>query len=405
MKQLVKSKAKGIKKDLIRFIKKLDDIKPGAAYVGELINLAGKEMKSLSFDDITIDRAGNLIGVVRGYEKKRSVLMLSHIDVEAPGRQRSRAPGSEGLTNFKAGIISSIYAAALIKNTMLPLGGDLIVSCVPRLQYCDSEIRYLFDGFSKKLKEQIKGIILCEPTDFDINIGNKGRMEYEIVIKGRLGRDFPEHRGVNMLGAAFPLINELEKVSKELPSDFNLGRSDLKIKDVRYSGYKPRSEMNEFRIVVDRKFIPEENEDFILNKARSIARIVYKQDPEVKVNALLAKQRIKTYTGLELASAKNLKPWSMESHQPFVLESLQSLVENGFKSKIGYWKKIITEGAYTYNQLGIPTIGFGAGSEDIPLSGKDLCGTGKIEKAAYGQALIVLRNIGMPTFGWSPNEI
>jgi hypothetical protein len=29
----------------------------------------------------------------------------------------------------------------------------------------------------------------------------------------------------------------------------------------------------------------------------------------------------------------------------------------------------------------------------------------KVEKAALGQALIVLRNIGVPTFGWSSDEI
>jgi len=36
---------------------------------------------------------------------------------------------------------------------------------------------------------------------------------------------------------------------------------------------------------------------------------------------------------------------------------------------------------------------------------KDALTADKVEKAVYGQALIVLRNIGVPTFGWSSDEI
>ncbi len=230
-------------------------------------------------------------------------------------------------------------------------------------------------------------------------------MEYEIVVKGKLNRNFLENRGMNMLGTMFPLISELEKVSKELPNDFNLGRSSLRIKDVSYSGCQPQDEINEFRIVVDRAFIPEETKGYILNRAKAIAKTVYKQEQDITVNTLLAKERIKTYTGLDLVLEKEFKPWSMESHQPFALESLESLNENGFKSNFGYWKKVVTEGSYTYAQLKIPTIGFGAGVEDNIDSSIDSLNLDKIEKASYGQALIVQRNIGMPTFGWSSDEI
>jgi len=95
----------------------------------------------------------------------------------------------------------------------------------------------------------------------------------------------------------------------------------------------------------------------------------------------------------------------MESHQPFALDSLKSLTDNGFKSAFGYWKKIITEGSYTCAELKLPTIGFGAGSEDMVDSGSEILSMDKLERASYGQALIIQRNIGVPTFGWSSDEI
>ncbi|MFA6610404.1 MAG: hypothetical protein WCT15_06120, partial [Candidatus Omnitrophota bacterium] len=156
---------------------------------------------------------------------------------------------------------------------------------------------------------------------------------------------------------------------------------------------------------VDRVFIPEEKESFILNKAKTIAKGVYKAEPDVTVNTMLAKERVKTYTGLELVSEKEFKPWTMDSHKPFALESLNCLNESGFRAGFGYWKNIVTEGSYTYAQLNIPTIGFGAGSEDVAGALADPVSANLIEKAIYGQALIVERNIGMPAFGWSSDEI
>ena len=401
MKELLIEKAKGLKTELAKFYKRVESFKLDSANTGEFTDLIASEIKGLSFDKITKDKAGNLIGVIKGYGNKDALVMISHIDIRTPNQQKLEGSDTVGIEVVKSGIISSVYAGALIKRTALPLEGDLIVCFVPRVEACDFGIQYLFENFLKARVKKIKGVVLCEPTDLNINLGHKGRMEYEIVIKGRLNRNFLENRGMNMLGTMFPLINELEKASKELPSDFNLGRSGLRIKDVRYSGYQPQDEVSEFRIVVDRVFIPEESQGFILNKAKTIAKTVYQQEPDITVNTLLAKERIKTYTGLELISEKEFKPWAMESHDPFALESLKTLTENGFKTGFGYWKKIVTEGSYTYGKLKIPTIGFGAGSEDI----KDSLSADKVERAVYGQSLIILRNIGIPTFGWSSDEI
>jgi len=405
MKKLIKAKAKGLRKSLEKFAIKIESFKLSSSNMGEFTDLILTEMRDLGFDKVTKDKAGNLIGVIKGYGSKDAIVILSHIDIKTPEQQKAEDVSNSGMTKFRSGIISSIYAGALMKRTMLPMTGDLIISCVPRLGCCDFGTKYLFNDVLKNRVKKIKGVILCEPTDFNINLGHKGMMEYEIVVKGKLNRNFLENRGMNMLGTMFPLISELEKVSKELPNDFNLGRSSLRIKDVSYSGCQPQDEINEFRIVVDRAFIPEETKGYILNRAKAIAKTVYKQEQGITVNTLLAKERIKTYTGLDLVLEKEFKPWSMESHQPFALESLESLNENGFKSNFGYWKKVVTEGSYTYAQLKIPTIGFGAGVEDNIDSSIDSLNLDKIEKASYGQALIVQRNIGMPTFGWSSDEI
>ncbi|MFA5438192.1 MAG: hypothetical protein WC293_06500 [Candidatus Omnitrophota bacterium] len=405
MKELIKAKAKGLKKDIADFYNKTESSKPDSFDIGRFSELIIAKMKELSFDKVVKDGSGNLIGVIKGYSNKDAILVVSHIDTKSLNQQKLEGFHSGEIVGFKSGVISSIYTGALIKRTLLPLTGDLIICCVPRTEYGGSGIQYLFDNFLKDKVKKIKGVILCEPTGFNVNLGHKGRMEYEIVVKGRLNRNFLENRGINMLGTMFPLISELEKVSKELPNDLALGRSNLRIKDVRYSGYQPQDTINEFRVVVDRVFIPEESEGYILDKAKAIAKTVYKQEPDITINTLLAKERVKTYTGFEMVSEKEFKPWAMEGHAPFALESLKALTESGFKSNFGYWKKIVTEGSYTYAKMKIPTIGFGAGLEDTSNVENGVLTVGKVERAVYGQGLMVLRNIGVPTFGWSSDEI
>ena len=400
MKKLLKEKSRGLKKPLSQFYEKMKTTDLSSTKSAEVANLIAGEMKNLSFDSVKKDKSGNVVGIIEGYENKNPVVMVSHINIA----DSSQKGYGSGLAECRSGIISSIYAAALIKKTMLPLTGDLIVCCVPKMECCDFGIKYLFDNSLKSKVKKIKGVILCEPTDFNINLGHKGRMEYEIVVKGRLNRNFIENRGMNMLGAMFPLINELEKTSKELPSDFNLGRSDLKIKDVRYNSLQQKDDVSEFRIVVDRVFIPEESEGFILNKAKTIAKKVYNQEQDISVRTVLANQRVRTDAGLDLVLEKELKPWAMDSQNQFAVKSLDVLKESGFDSKFGYWKKLVTEGSYTYGNLGIPTIGFGAGSEESAVLSDDSVNIDKLQRAIYAQGLMVQRNIGMPTFGWSSDD-
>ncbi|MFA6636551.1 MAG: M20/M25/M40 family metallo-hydrolase [Candidatus Omnitrophota bacterium] len=405
MKKLLELKMGGLKKPLAKFAKKIDSFNVTGKNFGEFMDMVSSEMKNLPFDSVSRDKAGNLIGEVKGYGKEEAVVMMSHVDIVSSGRQRLEEINGSGMVSFKAGIVSALYTAALMKRTMLPFTGDLLVCCVPRVESCNPGVKYLFDGLLKSKLKRIKGVLLCEPTEFNVNLGHKGRMEYEIVVRGKLKKNFLENRGMNMLGTMFPLINELEKVSKEMPNDLNMGHSELRIKDVLYSGARLGDESNEFRVVVDRAYIPEENERAILNRAKTIARRVYSSEPEVSVRTMLAKQKFRTSTGIEIVSEKEFKPWVMEGHDPFASDSLKCLKESGFRSNFSFWKNIITEGSYTCAELKIPTIGFGAGSEEDLHSGTDDVGTDKLEKAVYGQALIIQRNIGMPAFGWSSDSI
>ncbi|MFB3897473.1 MAG: M20/M25/M40 family metallo-hydrolase [bacterium] len=412
MYNVLKTKLTGLKNPIHDFSQRLTEFNLEERNIKEFSAMISREMKKLDFDEVIQDPAGNIIGIIKGYDTQEDLVLISHMDFSAfHGMESFYSYQPElDMLNFKAGIISSIYAGGLMKRALVPLKGNLVVCCVPRNESCGVGIKYLFDTYLRQRQKNIKGVILCEPTDFNINLGHKGKMEYEIVVKGKIGKDdFFEQRGINMLGTMFPLINELEKYSQTLPRDFTLGPSSLRIKDVSYSGYgstyQPQEDLRECRVVVDRTYAPEEEEGMILNKAKSIAKSVYQEEPEVMIKTAVATSKVKTLAGTEVVAEKEYKPWRMEGHHPFVLSSLQVLQENGFDANVGYWKRIITEGSYTCGELQLPTIGFGVGSEEMLALANPAISVDDLVKAVYGQTLISQRNLGMPTFGWCEDEI
>ncbi|MFA7706109.1 MAG: hypothetical protein WCX91_03280, partial [Candidatus Omnitrophota bacterium] len=101
MKELIKAKAKGLKKDLIDFYKKVESDKLDDSYVDRLSGLIAAKMRELSFDKVAKDDAGNLIGVIKGYSNKDAVLVVSHIDTKSVNQQKLEGIYTGDMSGFK----------------------------------------------------------------------------------------------------------------------------------------------------------------------------------------------------------------------------------------------------------------------------------------------------------------
>ncbi|MDD4202151.1 MAG: hypothetical protein PHQ52_01660 [Candidatus Omnitrophica bacterium] len=405
MQRLLKNQVEKMKKPLNDLYLKVKNANLSESNISSFSKMISDEMRKLEYDSIKIDGLGNIVGMIKGHSNKSPLVLIANIDYQDLANSNNMELKKNNMIAFKAGLLTSIYVGSLLKSSLLPLDGNLYVCCIPRLNSGDYGIRYLFENSLKEKLSKIKGIILCEPTARNINVGHKGRLEYEIVVKGTLGTTLLENKGINMLGAMFPLINELERFSKGLPQNALVGDSNLSIKNVGINRSRQPLNYKEFKVVVERGFVPEENSVNILKKAKSIAKDVYKGQPDLQVSTALVKEKIRTYTGMSIVSKKEFRPWKIESHHNFVVTAMDALKENRSNVSIDYWKKIVTEGAYLFSELGIPTIGFGAGSEDDIEMLKETISVNELLKTVYEQAFIVHRSIGIPTFGWSSDEI
>ena len=357
-------------------------------------------MEYFGYDEITQDEAGNIIGIIRGLKRNEDIVLLSNIDIPLNDEMRGNNQGKIAHHNFdddKAGIITSLYTGVLLKHSMAMLTGDLIVACVTRNEFNNHGIKQLFKGQLKNRK--IKGVILSEPTNFEIYLGSKGRLEYEIVVHESKDH-YQTNIGKVLRSNESNLFNSLNEVSDRLPYDNELGKSTLAVRNIQYVKSYPDKESDEMHIQVDRTFNLNEKKEAILQNAKRLAKDVY-TGIDIDIDTHVNKDKITTPHGKMLREVQEYKPWKMEGYHPFVTKSFEVLSENGFQPSAGYWKKKITEGSFTKGALNIPTIGFGAGQFE---STKNI-GMDELKKSIFGKALIVYSQIGLPTFGWDDDEI
>ncbi len=404
MNTVLKEKVSGLSdeiKDYLEAFKDLDLL----SKKDELAQLLQETMLKLGYDKVTVDDVGNVIGCIKGYSHREDMVILANIDLIPNAGNQDRQTDliyrqTRSLTEInKVALITSLLSGALLKRSIAALTGDLYVCCVPRFECCGYGVQYLFDNTLQN--KTIKGVLLSEPTDFDINVGNKGRMEYQINIKGSSTDSLLADSNLLIMNSMYPLISRLEEARVNLPHDKELGQSNLSIKDISFSKKGEIFADNLMSVTVDRTYLATENSPDIINKAKAIAASVYKE-PHISVSTQINKGLTTTNKGQDMYTPKEYKPWKMESHNSFVLNALQVLQENSFSSQIDHWKSIVTEGSYTCGQLNLPTIGFGAGTE------KDLnqkISLPDIQRSILGKSLIVYRSIGMPTFGWSSDDI
>ena len=157
--------------DLLVFAQDLVRIQSYSGQEEQAARFMAAKMTELGFDEVKIDRYGNVLGRVGSGEQV--ILFDSHIDTVAvmdadmwdvPPFSGEIVDGylwGRGSVDMKSGAASSIYAAALAKSQGLLSGKTVYVSCTVDEEYCDGEgLKHLLD----ENHIQPDFAVICEPS-------------------------------------------------------------------------------------------------------------------------------------------------------------------------------------------------------------------------------------------------
>jgi succinyl-diaminopimelate desuccinylase len=242
----------------------------------EMAKLTQKYLHELGYDAVTVDEAGNVLGLMRGRGTGRSVMFNCHLDTVAAGDESvwkyppyagvvadGRVWGL-GASDTKGAFACQIVAvAALKKADMLPPGDIWVAGVV-----CEETAAFGSIHLAQHLKTD--SVILGEASNNQLNIGHRGRIVYNVYYTGKSTHASMPTRGSNPHFAAARMILALETL--KLGTDPLFGSTSFA--PTLYSTDQTSSNVTPGKVTlsIDCRNIPDESEDFILDKLNDLVR-------------------------------------------------------------------------------------------------------------------------------------
>jgi len=366
--------------DLLAFAQDLVRIKSFSGQEEEAAKLIASKMKALQFDEVKIDRYGNVLGRVG--EGERSLLFDSHTDVvnvtdedrwEVPPFSGEIMEGflwGRGSVDMKSATAASIYAAAIAKNQGLLSGKTVFVSCTVDEETCDGV------GLKHLLEEcHIRpdyGVI-CEPSANTISIGHKGKAQVVIKTYGVSAHGSTPELGRNAIYEMAEIIQRVEQTNNEyLPR--NGKKSSLVMSQISSTSVSLNAIPSECQAYLDRRMILGETEQTIRDEMDSI---IAGKNATWEIGTL----HRTTWTGEKITYEPFHPAWeiSLQHELTKALISAYSDTYGYAPNKFDFWD--FSTNAVALVGMGIPCIGFGPGDNKLAHVRNEKCAISQIVEA------------------------
>jgi succinyl-diaminopimelate desuccinylase len=314
-----------------------------AYFVKDYLDKLGLKTKIYEFQK----RRSNIIAVLEGKNKKRSLLITPHLDTVPAGKNWTIPPFKGvirkgklyglGATDCKCNLAVAMEVIRSLVANKVKLGYNLIFAATAD-EESGSEL-----GLELLLKKKIlkpDAALVLDADDFHIVVAQKGLIHMKVKIKGKKAHGAYPWLGVNAIDKAIDIIKEIkaykfrqEKNNYLRPPTINLGT----IK----GGDKVNIVADWCEFELDFRFLPKEDAGRII---KSVKNIIKKH-------------------------ARNFQIEIQGVQEPFVINELHPLVKNLEKAMQAVKVRPMikgSEGATTisfFQEIGIPSLAIGFGTE------------------------------------------
>lgn len=309
-----------------------------------------------------IDGLGNLIAKIGNGE--RSIAFDSHIDVVEPGdlHQWEFEPFSgeikdgyvhgRGSVDQKGGAASMITAARILKEMDYNGKFTIYFTFTVQEEDCDG-MCWLWIIEREELRPDY--VVLTEPTDLKLNIGHRGRMEIELLFKGKSSHGAMPHLGINAIEKASRSVLLIQELNKNLKEDPFLGKGTITPTMIKSTSPSLCAVPDSCLVHLDRRLTHGETRESAIEELRKILP----EDTEV----IIPVYKKKGYRGNVYEQEKYFPTWKTEEDHPLVVAGKKAYRELfGKKPVIDKWI-FSTNGVAISGRHKIPCIGFGPGDE------------------------------------------
>jgi acetylornithine deacetylase/succinyl-diaminopimelate desuccinylase-like protein len=370
-----------------------------------------KKMRELGYDKVIVDDAGNVFGIIYGLDSQPTLLLNSHMDTVSPIEKSSHNPqaGSYweippysgriengriygvGSADCKGGLAVQIYAGHLLKRSLLPLRGNLIVAAtVSEENGLSLGVEQLFSKTLPDLKINIDYVILGEPTNLGLFYGHDGWAEFKIGLDSP-NPDFLKDAADSVF-KNFLMASQVKGLSNS---------AEL----MNISQPKFNRAQNSASIILNRRIFSDDIAGTLIENFKEFAVRNLNKQEDLKLDIKINEKKQKLYNGKEIQVRYLSNAWSTDPFSPLMDRARQALVSAKCKSMPGKWQLpklgMGTAGSILTKRFNIPTIGYGPGNEEAAHSPNEYVEIEKIKEGLLGTSSIIHSLIGIPVFGWS----
>jgi putative selenium metabolism hydrolase len=351
---------------LFAFAQKLVATPSPSGGEGEAARLVAEEMQRVGFQEVHIDRLGNVVGRIGGGSGKK-LLYDAHLDtVDAgdpaawsypplAGHVEQGVLYGLGAVDTKGALAAMVYAGKALAEGGPALAGDLYLVAVVQEEPCEGAA---LRQFMQAEGWRPDGVLIGEPTDLQVARGQRGRIEFRVTLSGKACHAAAPERGVNAIYAATRAIVGLELLAPQLNSDPFLGKGTLAVTEIASRASSRNAVPDSCTFYVDRRLTIGETE---AKATAELRRALSREGATATVE--VTDFSAPSYTGARLEARQACPYWVTSEKEP-LLAALVSTIESalGFVPRLGRWE-FSTDGVYTAGEAGLPTVGFGPGEE------------------------------------------
>ncbi len=387
--------------ELIEFCREIVKIPSYSGKEEAVAKVIAKWMHEFEFDNVMTDELGSVIGFIEGNVGNDHLLLFdAHMDHVDVGRRevwdfepfgailKDNAIYGRGVVDMKGALASQIFAMGMVQRYGITPPTDLCMAAVV--------FEELHEGLAVKHIIENIGInpdcvVLGEPSNLNLSVGQRGRAEIELITKGKTSHGSMPELGKNAIYPMTLIINEIKKLNDTLTLKSHplLGKGSVTIIDISSS---PGGNVvpDKCRIVVDRRIIPGETEEVLINEMHDVLNTVKEQISDFEVSVRIIDEPVKFFTNKTLINHKFFPTWYFEPSIPLI-QTTKTVLEKAVGQQVDVIKWLFsTDGVYTAGIANIPTIGFGPGEEEQAHTPNEHLTIDQLVKSAKGYAALAL---------------
>ena len=349
---------------LVDFTRRIVAVPSLSGEEGNVAAAIDAELKQLGYDDVWTDEVGNIVGKISGGSGP-SVMLNGHMDVVDPGPSDGwphPAYSGEivdgelwgrGSVDMKGPVAAMIYGAACFKQPGIKPNGDIFMTVAVSEEIGGLGSQFLMQDF------KADAAIVGEPSNNQLRIGHRGRIELQAKFTGRSAHASVPHLGINPHFAAAKFLAALDQLP--LAEDAILGPATIAPTLYGTDQVSANVIPSEVTVYLDWRNVPSETPDHAVAALEKLAADCGQGEVcEISVT----RQMRKTYPGPDRQFDSIFPPFATPADHKLVAAVSPVIAEATGKPVTPDVWKFATDGGHI-TAAGIPVIGIGPGDDAL----------------------------------------